>query len=313
MARARRRRGDRGRGRLGRDRPQRGDRSTALERHPDAEARRPRPRRDLDRRRAADRRARARSHAQRRHAADGRLRDLARRDPGRVRRAGASTTPTRARRSASPLRPGMSPIAVSERALERFAARRQPVPFSLRPRPARATTGSTRPIDLPPHGADPPHLRPARGAAAGPRGGPRAALGRATPRPAPTCSAEIARPRPRAARRPRPPARAADRRPRSRRGSTARQCRRAMLREHGIEIGGGLGPAGAADVADRAHGPQRAHARRPTRSSPRSTPCSPSTRSPPWPAEPGDLSGARACARGARVARRATSWCDPRL
>ena len=135
--------------------------------------------------------------------------------------------------------PGMSPIAVSERALERFRSRRHPVPFcfdlglleELLGDPAR---------DLPPHGADPPHLRPARGAAAGPRRGPRAALG--PPRRGRRLPARRDRAtRARAARRPRAPARAADRRP-APEVVDGKAVQTAMLREDGIEIGGGLGP-----------------------------------------------------------------------
>ena len=112
--------------------------------------------------------------------------------------------------------PGMSPIAVSDRALERIAARREPVPFSfdlgLLERYWVDPAG-----DLSPHGADPPHLRPARGAAAGTRRG--ASRPASPPRRCRGAAAGGRRgPRPRAARRRRAPAGATDRRPACGRG-----------------------------------------------------------------------------------------------
>ena len=71
--------------------------------------------------------------------------------------------------------PGMSPIAVSERALERIRSRGTPVPYSF-DLLALERYWVTRPAGLPPHRADPPHLRAARGAAPGARRGAGGAL-----------------------------------------------------------------------------------------------------------------------------------------
>ena len=120
---ARGRRGDRGRAPAGArssptERIARGARAA-----PERAAGRGRPRRDVDRGRAADRRAsRTRMRAER-HAADGRLRDVARRGPASTSTRGASTTPTRARRSAWPHRPACRRSPSPTRALERIAAR----------------------------------------------------------------------------------------------------------------------------------------------------------------------------------------------
>ena len=74
--------------------------------------------------------------------------------------------------------PGMSPIAVSDRALERVRDAANPGPVLARPRAAPRLLGGA-PRDLPPHGAHPPHLCAARGAAPDAPGGPRAAVGTA--------------------------------------------------------------------------------------------------------------------------------------
>ena len=137
--------------------------------------------------------------------------------------------------------PGMSPVAISDRALERVAARKHAGAVHVRPRPAAQVLD--RPADhVPPHRADPPHLRAARGAPRRPRRGPRERASSVTPTPARYLQDAGPQPRPRAARRPRLPARAAHRRarPRGRRrqGRPGAGC----CKEHDVEIGGGLGP-----------------------------------------------------------------------
>ena len=62
--------------------------------------------------------------------------------------------------------PGMSPVAVSERALDRIRSRRTPVAVLVRPAGAGALLGHA-PRRLSPHGPDPAHLRAARGVAPG--------------------------------------------------------------------------------------------------------------------------------------------------
>ena len=110
--------------------------------------------------------------------------------------------------------PGMSPLAVSERALERLALAAHAGALLLRPAPAGALLDRP-PGDLSPHGADPRHLRAARGAPKRPRRGARGALGTARRcRRAPPGCGGIARPR--APRGRRPPARAAHRGARAR-------------------------------------------------------------------------------------------------
>ena len=134
--------------------------------------------------------------------------------------------------------PGMSPVAISDRALERVAARKTPVPFTFDLDLLRKYWVDGRPV--PPHRADPPHLRAARGAPRRPRGGPREALpaSRRRRRIPPGAGPQ---PRPRAARRPRLPARAAHRRVRPR-GGRRQGVQARVLKEHDVEIGGGLGP-----------------------------------------------------------------------
>ena len=75
--------------------------------------------------------------------------------------------------------PGMSPIAVSPRALDRIETRTTPGAVLARPAAAARLLG--RPAGhLPPHRSDPARLRAARGAAPDAGGGRRAALGSAT-------------------------------------------------------------------------------------------------------------------------------------
>ena len=83
--------------------------------------------------------------------------------------------------------PGMSPIAVSDRAVERIRARRLPVPFSMDLLLLAGLLGRAA-RDLPPHGADPQHLCAPRSAPADPRGGARASLGQAHRGGTPTSS-----------------------------------------------------------------------------------------------------------------------------
>ena len=71
--------------------------------------------------------------------------------------------------------PGLSPVSLSERALERIARRSTPDAVQLRLRSA-AQILDRPPGGLPPHDADPAVLRALRGAAAGVGGGAREAL-----------------------------------------------------------------------------------------------------------------------------------------
>ena len=167
----------RGRGRLGRvGRPTSAcsRRSTSIRTRA---LRRRRARRDLDRRRASARRARR--GAGRRGGDTLLMVDCVTSlggDRARLRRAGASTSPTRARRSASPRLPACrrsrSPTARSSAS----RTRTQPGAVLVRPRPAREVLDPA-PGRLPPHRADPAHLRAPRGAARRARGGARGALG----------------------------------------------------------------------------------------------------------------------------------------
>ena len=78
--------------------------------------------------------------------------------------------------------PGMSPVAVSERALERLALTAHAGALLLRPAPAGALLDRP-PGDLSPHGADPRHLRAARGAPKRPRPRGSRRAGNGTPMP----------------------------------------------------------------------------------------------------------------------------------
>ena len=123
--------------------------------------------------------------------------------------------------------PGMSPIAISDRALERVAARKTPVPFTFDLDLLRRVLD--RPADhVPPHGADPPHLRAARGAPRRPRRGPREPLPasrrrrRATSRTRSAAAASSCSPTPSTSSRSSPPCA-------SPRGSTARTVQGRVL------------------------------------------------------------------------------------
>ena len=177
--------------------------------------------------------------------------------------------------------PGMSPIAFSPRALERARERTGSVPFSfdielLMDYWIKASD------HLPPHGADPAHLRALPGAPACARRGPRGALGaprggRAIP------AAAGPRPRVRPARGPGPPATPPDRCARARRrrrpGRAATPARRA--RHRGRRRAGPDAPAmwriGLMGRTRRSLSPI-AYWRR-------STPCWPTSARPPAPAD----------------------------
>ena len=137
--------------------------------------------------------------------------------------------------------PGMSPVAVSERALERIRGTRAPGPLRVRPAAARALLGRA-PGRLPPHGADPPHLRAARGAARGRRRGargPLAASHRGRPRPPGRRSARAASscsPTPSHQLAPLTAVRVPE-------GVDGKAVQTACCVDHGIEIGGGLAGA----------------------------------------------------------------------
>ena len=91
--------------------------------------------------------------------------------------------------------PGMSPVAVSDRALERIAARSHAGPVRHRPVAAAQVLGGPA-ADLPPHRPRPPHLRAARGPARGRHRGARGVGGRGTGRrPLPPGRGPLARAR----------------------------------------------------------------------------------------------------------------------
>ena len=153
---------------------------------------------------------------------------------------GASTTRTRARRRRSPRLPACrrsrSPTARSSAS----PRARQPVPFTFDLDLLAQVLG--RPADhLPPHRADPPHLRAARGAARRPRGGPRRSASSATRTPAPTSRPQLrsrglellADPEYQLAQL--TAVRVPD-------GVDGKEVQGRVLKEHDIEIGGGLGP-----------------------------------------------------------------------
>ena len=83
--------------------------------------------------------------------------------------------------------PGMSPVAVSDRALERIRARRAAGPVLDGPAAPAGLLGGA-PRDLPPHGAHPPHLCAPRGRSGGPSTRVSSGAGPGTPRPGPTSS-----------------------------------------------------------------------------------------------------------------------------
>ena len=159
----------------------------------------------------------------------------------------------------------MSPVAVSERALERIRGAHTPCR-------SRSTcwrwsaTGSTRPARLSPHGADPPHLRAARGAAPGARRGAGRRAGAGTPEPGASCRTRSRVRAPRAAGRSAPPAGAADRRPRARGGRRQGRCSGGCCTSTGSRSA--AGSAGAPPIwriglmGVNAAGDRRARARR---------------------------------------------------
>ena len=136
--------------------------------------------------------------------------------------------------------PGMAPVAISPRAWRRIRVAPHAGPVLARPRAAAALLVQA-PGDLPPHDADPRRLRAARGAPPRARRGPRGPLDAARGPPPRTCRRSCARAGwscspTRAARWRRSPPCAC---PTDVDGKSV-QAR--MLAEHGIEIGGGLGP-----------------------------------------------------------------------
>ena len=135
--------------------------------------------------------------------------------------------------------PGMSPVAVSERALERIR-RRDAGSVWLRPAGTRALLGDA-PVRLSPHGADPAHLRAPRGAApaghrrAGCPLAPARSRGALTSRTPCTVRALELLADPRHQLAPLTAVRVPE-------GVEGKQVQRRLLDDHGIEIGGGLGP-----------------------------------------------------------------------
>ena len=179
--------------------------------------------------------------ARSRHAAHGRLRHLARRHRAVLRRLG-----DRLRLLVhAEVRSARLPACPRSRSRPRAGAHRAsatvPVPVLDGP-PAAARLLGRASAHLPPHRADPPHLRAARGAAPGPRRRASKRAGRATPRPGATSSRRsaprgfdlLADPDHQLA--------PAHRRPRARGRRRKRACSGACSPTTGIEVGGGLGP-----------------------------------------------------------------------
>ena len=150
---------------------------------------------------------------------------------------------------------------------------RAPRAGAVLPRPRAAAALLDRAArGVPPHGADPRHLRAARGAAARARGGARGALGAARRRRR-RAAGRAPRARVRPARRPRAPDGAAHRGPGARRGRRAGGPGAAARRAR--DRGRRRARAGrAADVADRPDGPQRDRGRGRPGAGRRSTRCS---------------------------------------
>ena len=147
-----------------------------------------------------------------------------------------------ARRSASAAPPGMAPVAISPRALASEIARAAHAGAVLaRPRAAARLLGraARRPTTTRRRSSRSTRCTRRCGSCST-RGSRRA--GRATPRPARTCRRRSRERGLELLAAPGPPARAADRGARA--GGRRRQgaCSARMLAEHGIEIGGGLGP-----------------------------------------------------------------------
>ena len=151
--------------------------------------------------------------------------------------------------------PGLSPIAVSPRALERIETRTTPVPFSLDLRLLRGLL--RRPARrLPPHHSDPARVRPPRGAAPDARGGRGARAGSAMMRPADASPRAHRRGGLRSAGRGRAPARAAHRGARAR--GDRRQARPAAAARRARPRGRRrAGPDRAADLARGPDGSER--------------------------------------------------------
>ena len=118
--------------------------------------------------------------------------------------------------------PGMSPVSLSQRALDWVHEHPRPVTFYLDLAAARAVLAAAA-AGLPPHASGPAGLRPARGRPPRAGGGHGRALGAprrgGRPLPGGDDRARVAPPR-----RPRPPAAAAHGGPRARRASTAPTC-----------------------------------------------------------------------------------------
>ena len=159
--------------------------------------------------------------------------------------------------------PGISPVSLSERAMERIAGAHPAGAVQLRLRAAGAATGSSGPAIYHHTTPNTPVLRALRGRCGWRSRRAWRRAGRGTPRPErtsrPGCASAATScwPSPRCSWRSCRPCACP-------RASTARRCRSRLLREHGIEVGGGLGPDAPDDLADRPDGHQRAHARRPT-------------------------------------------------
>ena len=180
-----------------------------------------------------------RAAARPRRAADGRLRHLARRRRARLRRLGDrlrllvhAEVPRRASRHVAGRglrsRDGADPRPHA------------PGPLLVRPRAARSATGSRAPPSTTTPRRCSTSTRSTRRCARSP---PRASQARweRHSRAGAHLQESAARARARAARRPRPPAGAADRGPVPD-GVDGKRVQTRLLREHGIEIGGGLGP-----------------------------------------------------------------------
>ena len=230
------------------------DPQALLDAHPAPAAHRGRARRDVDRR--PQRRRLPRSHGQGRRAAARRLRHVARRHPRRDRRAGGSTSPTAAPRSASACPPGLAPFTAGDRGRSTVSLERPQSWYLDLNMIARYVTGEgarayhhTAPISM--------IFALHAGARRGARRGPRRVRGPGTGRAARPC-----RPARRAAgfelfAAGGPPAAradhglgAADRAAERRRTRPA--CGALLLDRYGIEIGGGLGAFAGQGVAHRA-------------------------------------------------------------
>ncbi len=136
--------------------------------------------------------------------------------------------------------PGIAPVTVSERAVGAMQRHQGTGALLLRLRGALEVLD--RPADhVSPHDADPAVLRALHGHPTGARGGSRGPVGSATPTPAATSRTRSARAATSCS--PTPTTSSWSSRPsRCPRAIDGKEVQTRILREHGIEVGGGLGP-----------------------------------------------------------------------